>query len=74
VSPEYSSHARRQMQKRGITEADVERALNQRIGPPGPGQPGTIWIRGFAIGGRVLKVCVRTNDHNYVVTAAWPDA
>jgi hypothetical protein len=61
------------MAKRAISEADVERALRQRIGRPGPGQPGIIWIRGFAIGGRTLKVCVRTAQQNYVVTAAWPD-
>lgn len=74
VRLEYSPHARRQMQKRAISEADVERALRQRIGHPGPGEPGTIWVRGFAIGGRILKVCVRTADQRYVVTAAWPDA
>jgi hypothetical protein len=61
------------MAKRAITEEDVERALRQRLGQPGPGQPGTMWIRGFAIGGRILKVCVRTADQNFVVTAAWPD-
>lgn len=44
------------------------------IGHPNPGEPGTIWIRGYAAGGRVLKVCVRTADQEYVVTAAWPDA
>lgn len=73
MPPEYSRHARRRMQQRQITELDVEQALRQRVGNPRPGQPGTIWIRGYAIGGRILKVCVRTADHEYVVTAAWPD-
>ena len=73
MPPEYSAHARRRMQSRAITETDVEQALNRRIGHPSPGEPGTVWIRGFAGGGRILKVCVRTADHGYVVTAAWPD-
>lgn len=74
VPPEYSAHARRRMQSRAITEIDVERALRHRIGDPAPGEPGTIWIRGYAVGGRILKVCVRTADQEYVVTAAWPGA
>ena len=56
-----------------LARTDVEQALRQRVGPPSPGQPGTIWIRGFAIGGRMLKVCVRTAEQDFVVTAAWPD-
>ena len=70
---QYSSHARRQMLKRNILEADVERALRAQIGNPSPGEPGTIWIKGYAAGGRILKVCVRTNDQEFVITAAWPD-
>lgn len=70
----YSHHAQQQMAKRLITDHDVEQALRMTIGHPNPGEPGTIWIRGYAAGGRVLKVCVRTADQEYVVTAAWPDA
>jgi len=61
------------MQDRGITERDVEMALRHRIGQPGPAQPGSLWLRGYAVGGRILKVCVRSTDDEYVITAAWPD-
>jgi hypothetical protein len=62
------------MEKRAISEQDVEAALRHRIGDPSPGQPGTIWLRGYAVGGRILKVCVPVNDHEFVITAAWPGA
>ena len=70
---EYSNHARRQMRKRHITEEDVELALRHRVGRPGPGEAGTIWIRGHAVGGRILRMCVRIADQNHVITVAWPD-
>lgn len=69
----YSDHARGKMHQRHVTEKDVELALRRTAGGPEPGQPGTIWIRGLAVGGRVLRVCVRTADQTYVVTIAWPD-
>jgi hypothetical protein len=68
----YSKHARERMAEREVTEADVEAALAHPIGAPGPGEPGTVWIRGYAVGGRILKVCVRADDHSYVITVAWP--
>jgi hypothetical protein len=61
------------MQRRGISEQDVEAALRRRRGAPTPGEPGTLWVWGFAAGGRILKVCVQTADQEYVITAAWPD-
>lgn len=60
------------MTERGITEQDVEAALRRPVGDPSPGEPGTIWIRGHAAGARILKVCVPTNDQDFVITAAWP--
>jgi len=60
------------MAKRVITEQDVESALRRRVGNPEPGEPGTIWLRGYAAGGRILKVCVPMDDQEYVITAAWP--
>lgn len=60
------------MARRGITEADVEWAL-RRENRREAGEPGTIWIHGMASGRRELKVCVRANDNDYVITAAWPD-
>jgi hypothetical protein len=61
------------MEKRAVSETDVEMALRRRAGPPTPGEPGTIWIRGVAVGGRILKVCVRTANQQYVITVAWAD-
>lgn len=60
------------MAKRAITEADVESALRRRVGNPSPGEPGTIWLRGHAAGSRILKVCVRAYQQDFVITAAWP--
>jgi hypothetical protein len=60
------------MAQRGITEEDVEAALSRRVGHPSPGEPGTIWIRGYGAGSRILKVCVRMADQDFVITAAWP--
>jgi len=71
--PRFSRHAEKQMAKRRITHADVELALAHKVGQPGPGQSGSIWIRGYAAGGRILKVCVQATDQDYVITAAWPD-
>ena len=71
--PRYAPHAVKRMQQRGIAEADVEMALRRRIGQPGPGQPGTMWIRGHAVGGRILKVAVFTTDTLFVQTAVWAD-
>jgi hypothetical protein len=70
---EFSDHARKKMAERGITEEDVEAALRRRIGDPEPGQPGTIWIRGYAAGSRILRVCVPVANQEFVVTAAWPN-
>jgi hypothetical protein len=61
------------MAKRAITERDVETALRRRVGSPTPGEPGTIWLRGHAAGSRILKVCVRAHEQDFVITAAWPD-
>jgi hypothetical protein len=73
VNLRYSSHARKQMAKRAISEQDVESALRRKSGNPTPGQPGTIWIWGIAAGGRRLKVCVPTADQEFVISTAWPD-
>lgn len=59
------------MAERAITEVDVETALRQPIGNPSPGQPGSVVVQGYAPGGRILKVCVQTSDHEYVITAYW---
>jgi hypothetical protein len=69
----YSDHARRRMTERGITDDDVAWALARRVGSPQPGEPGTLWIHGYASGRKILKVCVRATDEWFVITAAWAD-
>jgi hypothetical protein len=61
------------MAKRGISERDVESAFRRPCRNPTPGEPGTIWRWGFAAGSRILKVCVRIADQDFVITAAWRD-
>lgn len=56
--------------KRGIHKPDVESALRRQIETL-PGQPGSQWVVGHAAGGRILKVCVRTDDEMHVITAVW---
>jgi hypothetical protein len=73
MSLRYSKHAREQMELRGVTEPDVEQAIAHPIGAPEAGQPGTLWIRGFAVGGRILKVNVPALDRDFVITVAWPN-
>jgi hypothetical protein len=69
----YSSHARTRMRQRNITEEDVETALRRPIGPPRPGQLGSLWIWGYDAGGRILKVCCPTDDREFIKTVARPD-
>ncbi len=59
------------MAERGAAEEDVELALRHPIGDPAQGSPGTLWIEGHAVGGRILRVCVRAADPEYVITLAW---
>ena len=68
----YTNHAGLQMEKRGVTKADVETAIKRETRRT-PGIPGSIWIWGFSAGGRVLKVCVDVADPDKVITVAWPD-
>jgi hypothetical protein len=69
---EYSQHAIRQMRRRGITEEAVDWALKHSCGNR-PGEPGTLWIRGFVVGGRILEVCVTLPERQFVITVAWAD-
>jgi hypothetical protein len=70
--PRLTDHARDQMARRHITEADVRSALNRRRGPPRVGSNGKIVILGYASRGRILKV-VLTPDQEEIITLAWPD-
>jgi hypothetical protein len=67
----FTSHALERMRDREITREDVELALRRPWGRPRAGSPGTIWIAGFAEDGRILRVCVPTDDRRLVITAAW---
>ena len=60
------------MERRGVTEDDVQLALRHEHRRT-PGEPGTIWVHGYAVGGRIAKVCVAADDETYVITVAWPD-
>lgn len=62
------------MAQRGVFEEDVRVALSRRIGQPVPGKGGTMWVRGHAPGGRILKVLVRAAEPEYVITVAWEEA
>jgi len=59
------------MIQRGVADEDVELALRHPIGDPAPGAPGTLWIEGYAVGGRILRVCVDAADQMFVITLAW---
>jgi len=66
-------HVLERMAQRGITEEDINLALDRPTGRTQPGAPGSIWTFGHATEGRILKVCVAADDKNRVITAAWPD-
>lgn len=66
----YTRHARERMKDRRVTETDVNAALSREIRRTA-GEPGTIWIWGYA-GSRVLKVC-RQATEDLVRTVAWGD-
>ena len=66
-----SRHAKDRMAT-GITDADIQSALNRRSGEPRVGNNGNIVVFGYATGGRILKV-VLTPDQETIVTLAWPD-
>ncbi|MFI7332302.1 DUF4258 domain-containing protein [Micromonospora aurantiaca (nom. illeg.)] len=66
-------HGEERLRQRGITREDVESALN-RPHRVKPGQLGSKWVYGYDTEGRILKVCISTNDENTVITAARPDS
>lgn len=72
AKPTFDPHALKRMKQRGVSELDVELALRRRIGYPTPGPTGSIWIRGYGEGNRIIKVGVRTTDQNYVKTVGDP--
>jgi hypothetical protein len=69
--PSFSSHAKKRMNGRRITEDEVIRALNRRTGPPRPGDNGRIVVFGYGTGSRILKI-VLTADEQVVVSVMAP--
>lgn len=67
-----AAHALQRMTQRGISKEDIIWALRREV-RRSPGQPGSIWIHGQPAGNRILKVCVRTGDERFVITAVWED-
>ena len=66
-------HCRERLEQRGISADYLEYAMAHTVGNPQPGEIGSIWVYGRTPGGRILKVCVATNDHQRIITAVWPD-
>ena len=64
-------YARMRMAERGISEADVDAALLQEVGPPRPGnRPGRLVRSGLDTDGRILDVVM--NEHGQLVNAFRP--
>jgi hypothetical protein len=69
----FSGHAREQMHRRGITEADVEAAVeNADITHPGSDKRRENLVKvGTAPDGRRLSVVVKKRRQHIVVSAYW---
>jgi Domain of unknown function (DUF4258) len=61
----YSTHARKRMKERNITEEDVTTALNRESGPPAPGDNGNIVRFGYC-GTRILKIVLSSDEQTVV--------
>jgi hypothetical protein len=69
-----SDHSKREMARRVISALDVEQALaNPSITYPSADDPTVLVVLGEVRSGRPLKVVVRVDDPEYVITAAWRD-
>jgi len=69
---QWTRHSLERLAQRGITKEDVEYAINHPNGNKTPGQMGSVWVYGHTGSGRILKVCVATDDPTRVITAVWP--
>ncbi len=63
-------HARRRMRERGITPADIERAMANVISRVGTSED-SVKVRGYGQPGRVLKVWLPNDDPTFVKSVAW---
>lgn len=68
-----TKHAEERLAERNILPADLKAAFQNKVRTTA-GEPGTVWVHGYA-GGRILKVCVPAvdvlSDQVVVITAAW---
>jgi hypothetical protein len=58
------------MKERKITEDEVIRALNRKIGPPSPGDNGRIVVFGYGTGSRILKIVLTADEQEIVSVMA----
>lgn len=65
----FTDHAREQMERRDVTEEDVETAMRHRVGAPVPGSgPGNVVIEGIATGGRRIQIVCSAADLDLVIS------
>lgn len=72
MPPHLTKHVKQRCIERGITEEQVIYAVNHKIRRAPSGQFGSFYIYGYVPDGRILKVCLATDDPSRVITAMWP--
>lgn len=72
MSVKLTRHAEERLRQRGISREDVESALKRPNGRTIVGEMGSVWVYGYDTSGRILKVCVATDDRSRVITAVHP--
>jgi hypothetical protein len=65
-------HVRQRCIERDITEEQVIYAVNHKIRRAPSGQFESFYVYGYVPDGRILKVCLATDDPSRVITAMWP--
>lgn len=71
--PTFGPHARKRMDERRITEAEVLAALKRRQGPPRAGDNGRIVVFGYGGGSRILKIVLTPDEQQIVSVMALGD-
>lgn len=63
-----TEHTKKRMRERGITKQDIDMAWNRKVEEsPLPGKNGTLVYRGYAVGGRIIKIVVNKVENVYEV-------
>lgn len=68
--PDLTQHVQDRMLQRGITEQDLRMAWWNQY-EDRPGDYGSVWVCGWAPGGRILKMCVTLPNRDTLITAVW---